>query len=334
MTTLALEPPPTAADAAYEREWRPFEQNPGPLVFLLGCQRSGTSWLHLQLARSGAVRFLSAYEAQASAAGALVHERRAGLAAAARAAFDASLAGAAPDRGIDAIPARADTPEEYGLAVGDGGLRYDRPDTTAQTLPRLRALCAKKALLDGRERPLVLKSPPDYPAALPLLAGAWPQARFIALQRHPLRTLQSQVEAWRQLVLRPNPYLRRLDHGYRELLDDPARRMRQGLYLHSPAGVGWLADAILRAHLGFLRWLDDGPGVQLLTLRYEDLCADQGAAFARIGRFLEIELPAPGTAPAPRAPRADADVLAAYEARLNAFAPFLERFGYDAGPPA
>lgn len=330
--SAALEQTPRAADAAYRDEWRPYEQDPGPLVFLVGCQRSGTSWLHLQLARSGAFRFLSAYDVHAGAGGALVHNHRQGLDVEARAAFDARLAGAAPDRGIDAIPARADTPEEYGLLIGDGGLRYDRPDTTPQTLPRLRELCAKKALIEGRGRPLLLKSPPDYPAALPLLTRTWPQARFVAIQRHPLLTLHSQVTAWRELVVRENRYLLLLERGYRELFENPPRRLQQGLFLHSPAGVAWLADSILRAHLGFLRWLDAGPGAEVLTLRYEDLCADQGTAFARLSRFLGLDLPAPEAAPAPRAARLAADVLAAYEARRDAFAPFLERFGYEGAP--
>lgn len=332
--TAALQSSPIVTDAAYRREWEAYEHDPGRLVFLLGCQRSGTTWLHLQLARSGAFRFLSAYDVYANAGDALVHNHRLGLVAEAQAAFEASLAGASGDRGIDAIPARADTPEEYGLVIGDGDLRYDQPDTTAHTLPRLRELCAKKALLEGRDRPLLLKSPPDYPAAIPLLAATWPEARFIAIQRHPLRTLQSQVKAWRQLVLRKNPYLLLLERGYRDLFDDPPRRMRQGLFLHSPAGVDWLADSILRAHLGFVQWLDAHAGANVLTLRYEDICAEQDAAFARMAQFLGVELPAPALAPAPRACQVAADVLAAYEARRAAFAPFLERFGYSGEPSA
>jgi hypothetical protein len=327
MTSL-LQSPPTVADAAYRDEWSTYEDDAGPLVFLVGCQRSGTTWLHLQLADSGAFRFLSAYDVYADTGGALVHNHRLGLTGEAQAAFEARLAGAAADRGIDTIPARAGTPEEYGLVIGQGGLRYNTPDTTAQTLPRLRELCAKKALLEGRERPLLLKSPPDYPGAMPLLAATWPQARFIAMQRHPLQTLQSQVNAWRQLVLRKNPYLLLLERGYRDLFNDPRERMRQALFLHSPAGVAWLADSILQAHLGFLEWLDASPDASVLTLRYEDICADQGGAFARMARFLEIALPPPEAAPAPRESQIAADVLAAYEARRDAFAPFLERFGY------
>jgi acyl-CoA synthetase (AMP-forming)/AMP-acid ligase II len=326
----ALQPQSPVADAAYLEEWRSYEHDSGPLVFLVGCQRSGTTWLHLQLARSGAFRFVSAYDVHANARGTLVHNHRLGRVGAAQAAFEASLAGAAGDRGIDAIPARADTPEEYGLVIGDGALRYDQPDTTLGTLPRLRELCAKKALLEGCERPLLLKSPPDYPVALPLLAATWPDASFIAIQRHPLSTLRSQVDAWRQLVLRGNPYLLLLERGYRDLFNDPRKRMQQGLFLHSPAGVAWLADSILAAHLGFMRWLDDNPGARVLTLRYEDMCADQDRALARIGQFLNTDVPVRVRAPTPRGKPVAADVLAAYQARREAFAPFLERFGYTA----
>ncbi|RYY82023.1 MAG: hypothetical protein EOO24_41120, partial [Comamonadaceae bacterium] len=123
-STDLLDPSQAGPDAAYRDEWLAFAQDPGPLVFLVGCQRSGTTWLHLQLARTGAFRFVSAYDVHA--ADSLVHDYREGRTAAARAAFEANLlAGEASDRGIDAIPARAGTPEEYGLVVGDGSLRYD-----------------------------------------------------------------------------------------------------------------------------------------------------------------------------------------------------------------
>ena len=131
-----------APDAIYREELRPFEADPGRLVFLLGRQRSGTTWLHLQLARSGAFRFLTAHDVHASDS--LVHNWRHGLLPASREAFGRHLADKARDRGIDAIPAGPDTPEEYGLIItrrGDGtagALRYDRPDTTETTLPALR----------------------------------------------------------------------------------------------------------------------------------------------------------------------------------------------------
>ena len=47
---------PTILDDEYHEDWRVSEDDPGPLVFLIGCQRSGTTWLHLQLARSGGQR--------------------------------------------------------------------------------------------------------------------------------------------------------------------------------------------------------------------------------------------------------------------------------------
>ena len=121
MTAAAGQSPP---DAAYRDAWRAHEHDAGPLVFLVGCQRSGTTWLHLQLARTGMFRFVSAYDVHAGDS--LVHNHTQGLAAAAREAFEGQLGGEASDRGIDAIPASADTPEEYGLVIGgDDSLRYD-----------------------------------------------------------------------------------------------------------------------------------------------------------------------------------------------------------------
>lgn len=278
----------------------------GRLVFLLGSQRSGTTWLHLQLARTGCFRFISAAD----------------VCAGETLSFDT--------RGIDSIPAGPDTPEEYGLIINGGGLRYDEPDTTEATLPRLRALCAHKAEQEGRDRPLLLKSPPDYPGGIDTLLRAFPEARFVAIQRHPLRTLQSQVRAWRQLAMTRQPYLSRIDRGYREFMDDPKRRLQLGLIMHSRAGVERLADSILRAQLGFMARQDTWPAGSLLTIRYEDLCADQPGGFARLADFLGVALPPPAEAPAPRDEPISAEVAHVFDERREAFGPFLRRFGYEA----
>jgi hypothetical protein len=325
--SIPSSPSPTPDDA-YRAQWQGFERDPGPLLFLLGCQRSGTTWLHLQLARSGAFRFLSAWDVQNFDS--LVHTHRSGNDESGRGEFAARLRAAAQDRGIDSIPADVDTPEEYGLVIGDGSLRYDRPDTNEATLPRLRMLSAKKALLDGTAKPLLLKSPPDYPTAVPLLRETWPQARFIAIQRHPLRTLQSQVLAWRALALKRNAYLSVVDAGYRALFDDTQRRLQFGLHLHSRAGIEWLAGCILRAHTEFMQMQDNwGDASSLLVLRYEDLCANQQQGFERIAAFTGTSLPPPAQAPAPRELPIPQEVRDVFTAHRAAFAPYLQRFGYS-----
>jgi hypothetical protein len=282
----------------------------GSLIFLLGSQRSGTTWLHLMLAGTGRFRFVSAADVCAGE----------------------DLSNSAGDRGIDKIPAGPDTPEEYGLIINAGGLRYDEPDTTEATLPRLQALCEQKARTEGTGRPLLLKSPPDYPGAIATLTSAFPDAKFVAIQRHPIRTLQSQVRAWRQLVMQRQPYLERIDRGYREFMDDDRRRLQLGLLMHSRAGVERLADSILRAQLGFMAAQDAWNGSNLLTIRYEDLCADQHGGFARLSEFFGVELPKPADAPAPRNEPITTEVEQVFAERRDAFAPFLDRFGYEGLP--
>jgi hypothetical protein len=315
-----------APDVAHAEAWRPFEADPGPLVFLVGCQRSGTTLLHLELARSGTFRYLSAHDVVTYDR--LVDDAARGASERSRRAFAEQID--TSDRGIDGIPAGPDAPEEYGLVIRRGELRYDDPDTTPATLPRLRELCAKKALLEGRDRPLLLKSPPDYADGILPLAAAWPAARFVAIHRHPLRTLRSQVRAWRLLVRRPNGYLRLVDDGYRAMTDDPRRRMQLGLLLHSRAGVDWLADAIARAHQRYLD-VERNPDLasRLLALRYEDLCDDPASVFARIAAHLGVDVTRPSFEAAPRDGSPSAEELAAFEARREAFAPYLRRFGYE-----
>lgn len=317
-------------DGVFRAEWLEFERDPGPLVFLLGCQRSGTTLLHLQLAQTGAFRYLSASEVWS--ADRLVHDARYGLTGTERERFAELLRGCGTDRGIDSIPAGPDTPEEYGLVIGNaagGTIRYEQADTTPETLPTLRELLAKKALLEGRARPMLLKSPPDSPWGVVCLEEAFPEARYILIHRHPLLTLQSHVRAWREAVLRRNGYLALIDRGYHALFEDAGRRMKMGMFLHSGAGVEWLAECILRACLGFLP-MEARLGQKLATIRYEDLCADQGAAFAKMSVFLGMPLPVPEEEPAPRAARISDEVRRVWEKRVAEFAPYLEHCGYGA----
>jgi hypothetical protein len=298
---------------------------PGPLVFLMGCQRSGTTFLHLQLARSGAFRFLSAAEVY-SADRNHADEK-------ARQKFAERLSDHCRDRGIDSIPASPDTPEEYGMLFANargGAVRYEKPDTTHETLTDLQELCAQKAILEGTQKPLLLKSPPDYPFAIPLLAATWPDAKFVVIHRHPLPTLQSQVNAWRKAVRQRNPYLALIDTGYRNLFDNPRQRMASGMFLHSGAGVDWIADNIQRAHLGFLS-MADSLGDRLLETSYEQICADQNAVLAAISRHLQIETIEAAANPAPRPVVISDEVQQAFHRRAAQFQPYLDRCRYAAG---
>lgn len=327
---MTAAPARQTSDSLCESVWRPFEEKPGSLVFLLGCQRSGTTFLHLQLARSGAFRFLSATDVYS--ADRLVYNRLNGLDEQVRTDFAARLTQDCPDRGIDAIPASPDTPEEYGLLFANargGATRYEAPDTTPETLDALRGLCAKKAFLEGTQKPLLLKSPPDYPFGIPPIAAEWPHAKFILIHRHPLATLQSQVNAWRKAVRHRNPYLALIDTGYRNLFNDTKQRMATGMFLHSQAGVEWIAGNILRAHLGFLSMVDSLDG-KLLETSYEQMCRNQNAVFQAISRHTKVEIGEPPAKPAPRAIVVSDQVRQAFRKRAAQFQPYLDHCDYPA----
>ncbi|HEY4085641.1 MAG TPA: sulfotransferase [Bryobacteraceae bacterium] len=327
---MTAAPARQALDGICESAWRPFEENPGPLVFLMGCQRSGTTFLHLQLARSGAFRFLSALDVYS--ADRLVYNRLNRIEEQVRTDFAARLTQDCRDRGIDAIPASPDTPEEYGLLFANargGAVRYEKPDTTPETLDALRELCAKKSFLEGTEKPLLLKSPPDYPFGISPIAGVWPHAKFILIHRHPLATLQSQVNAWRKAVRHRNPYLALIDTGYRDLFSDAKQRMATGMFLHSQAGVEWIAGNILRAHQGFLSMADSLAG-QLLETSYEEMCLDQKAVLQAISRHTETEISEPVAKPAPRSIVISDEVRQAFDKRAGEFEPYLDHCNYRA----
>jgi hypothetical protein len=165
---------------------------PSQLIFIMGCHRSGTTFLHRLLADSGCFDFLSAYEVIAYRS--ILENRVRGVVQQAKASLQAALLAEGPDRGIDHVPVDVDAPEEYGFILP--GYDLFVPRLTAANQPMFEEICRKKRWLAGEDRPLLLKEPNEFYGNLLTVRRLYPEARFIVNHRHPLVVLASHIDSW------------------------------------------------------------------------------------------------------------------------------------------
>jgi hypothetical protein len=311
-----------ADDAFLERLGDP----PSSLVFIFGPHRSGTTFLHHLLARSGRFNYVSAYDVIEYDR--LLANRIEGREAEARARLAAELERLG-DRGLDGIPVGVDEPEEYGFLLG---LDLYAPRITPETLPRFRQICAKRRFLLGDDRPLLLKEPGEFYGNFEFIHRQFPQARMLFLHRHPLQVLDSQVRAWRKALEARSPYGSLLSKDYDRVMASEERRKYQVAY-ESVQGCEWVLGYLARGYRYYLDHIGRLPRDRVLVETYESVCTAPRRYFARVASFLGVDLPAPDTAfVAPRRVSASPQVQAAWERGRERLRDYLDAFEYPDEP--
>lgn len=251
-----------------------------PPVFIVGAHRSGTTWLTQQLAETGLFSVLTAFH---------VIEWQ-GIEAAARGD------GPRPDpsdlrqrlqslglshRATDEVVIRPDTPEEYGYLLLQGGQKSWLKATSVPLLKRV----VDVLQAEHPDRTVLLKNPWDYGNEEALL-DAFPDARFIAIHRHPLAVVQSSVRMFRRIWVEADPYTALLSARYRKLWAGTwSRRLfkwlaseRNTVDLHITLG------GLVGSHRKHQRTWPRLPPSRAVSLRYEDLVLDPAGG---IGAVLE-----------------------------------------------
>ncbi|MEZ6186268.1 MAG: sulfotransferase [Planctomycetota bacterium] len=268
-----------------------------PPVFIVGLHRSGTTFLYevlrdlLPLSCVTAFRVLRYPELLSLAADHRLPGARQELAQ----RFHAWGLG---DRQIDAVALRPDMPEEYGWILAHARGRLTLGPRTEGVFGEL---CRKLAVLEPGHTPL-LKNPWDT-AQVPWIAARLPRARFVFIDRDPLRVLQSQLGAavvnagyapYLDLLLARFRLGRAALAGQRLLLATLGRERFRRVMLR-----GLARDVVAqRAH--FARAADAVEPTRQATVRYEDLIQDPARALEPVLELLELPLRAPLASVAPR----------------------------------
>jgi hypothetical protein len=302
--------------------------SPSRLVFILGPHRSGTTMLHHLLARTGCFNYVSAYDVIEYPR--LLSNRAQGCEAARKTALAAALSNDR-DRGLDGIPIGPEQPEEYGFVLN---LHIYEPRLTEATLPRFRALCAKRRFLAGNDRPLLLKEPSEFYGNLERMRRWFPDARFLFIHRHPLHVLDSQVRAWRKALEAPSRYGSMLSPEYAEIFGSNAQeRAKYQAAYRTVKGCEWVLEYLARGYQHYLEQIQAIPRDRVLVETYESLCAGPRRYFMRVAKLLDLPLPEPDlafiatrqNAPAP-------EVLEAWRRGIDGVRDYLDEFDYGDMP--
>ena len=249
-----------------------------PAVFLVGCPRSGTTLLYQWLAASGKFTYPSNFVSRFPRApwvGARIQELLVDPELDFRGEFNLGPE-AEPD------PYRSRLGKTRGLSAPNEFWYWWRRflpegethELTADQLAEIditgfRAeLAAWEAVLD---RPLLMKAL-ILNWNLPWLAEAVPGSIFVHIQRGPISTMQSLLEARRDFFGETRHWYSFRPPQYRWLKDlDPAEQVAGQAYF---------------THRGVEEGLAAVDAKRCLRIDYEDLCRDPGMVFARLQKLL------------------------------------------------
>lgn len=231
------------------------------------------------------------------------------------------------DRMIDGVQVTPDLPEEYGFLLSPA---YKAP-LQPSNLPTFVELCRKVQYVSNQDRPLLLKNPWDYFLNFLYVKEAFPRAKFIFIHRHPIHVINSQLHAVRTGLRIRNPYLALMSRWYARMFDRPAQRIVATMLFSSQLGLRITCRHVVRATQYVMQHTDMLPAADVMSLKYEDLCADPDGSVGAILTFLGLEAKTPISLRSLIAPRSlpQSPEISEKHARLRRqMQPFFERYGY------
>jgi hypothetical protein len=293
-------------------------------VFILGPHRSGCGPLYRALAETGAFNLVTTYHVVHRDS--LLEWHVSGREAEARAALAARLAALAIRGADDGPPLGPDLPEDYAHALPH---QTPLPRFSRRNAPGFLRFCNTLQLLQGPERPLLLKNPFDSRRFVEI-KRALPHARFVFLHRNPVDVVNSQVRTIRALLAERHDYQALIVEWYRSVWQSRWRlAIARALYGGSRLLVHHVRWNLVRL-CRFLVKNVDRVGEDALHVRYSDLCARPDAVVSELLEFCKAK---------PRGPvslvnlvRSRASVLDPYVSRYEAAinrqtAQYRQRFG-------
>ena len=299
-------------------------------VFVMGDHRSGTTILYKILGATGCFNIVTVYHI--ARFNRLVYDQVNQLGAESREELNAYLRQQGmQDRVFDRMTVDADTPEEYGFILRNGGAR---PQLREDNVADLMALCKKLQFTSGNTLPVLLKNPWDYFRNFLYVKQMFPDSKFIFIHRYPPPVIHSQMTTMESLLSARNAYVALVAGWYDALFRQPARLAltRFMFSSHFDLGLRWAVRHVQRAADYYLENSPYLPAEDCVTVRYEDLCADPRGTVAGIMQALEMD------------DYADIDYARYIKARdvpltdsltrrwpkiSRSLKPYLDRFGYD-----
>lgn len=189
-------------------------------VFILGVHRSGTSILYKMLSATDSFNSVTAYHL-INYHELLANHHQKTEDNARRKLTESLKSHGLTDRKIDQMKVTADFAEEYGFLLSE---RTIRMCLLPKNIPLFMELCKKIQFIAGNTKPLLLKNPYDF-SNFVFIKQMFPDAKFIFIHRHPLKTISSTIKAFKEIFRDTLPYMARLMRTYEKFSTNPLLRL-------------------------------------------------------------------------------------------------------------
>jgi len=191
------------------------------------------------------------------------------------------------DRVIDKLKIDADFAEEYGFLLGQ---QTSQMYITPKNLPLFGEMCKKIQFIAGNNKPLLLKNPYDFPNFI-YIKKIFPNAKFVFIHRHPLKTLSSIIKAVDVLLKNRNPYTTRLFRLYNKIFENPLSlfMVRFCFSKLSELGVMFLTLNSSNGTRYYLKNIQKLPKKDYISINYEDFCRDPQKNMEKMLHSLKIK---------------------------------------------
>jgi hypothetical protein len=256
-------------------------------VFILGVHRSGTSILYKMLAATGSFNPVTAYHI-INYHELLVNHRQDTEERARQQLTESLKAQGLQNRKIDQLEVTADLAEEYGFLL-------NRQNTAMYLSPKnislFNEMCKKIQFIAGNTKPVLLKNPYDLPNFL-YIKQMFPNAKFIFIHRHPLRTISSTLKAFQVIFRDYHPYMAYLWKNYEKFYTNPLvlqslRLMFSGV---PDLGVIYITRTTAKATEYYLKYIKKLPQEDYIAITYEEFCQHPQHTIEDIMERLSVEM--------------------------------------------
>lgn len=255
-------------------------------VFILGLHRSGTSILYKMLAATDGFNPITAYHIieYDKLIDNHINQREE---VAKRELTESFKEQGLDDRAIDQLKINADFAEEYGFLLGQHSSQmYISP----KNLPLFMEMCKKIQFIAKNNKPILLKNPYDFSNFL-YIKKIFPNAKFVFIHRHPLKTLSSAIKAVDVIMKNKNLYTTKLFRLYNKIFENPLSLfvVRLCFCRFKELGVIYLTLNSSSDTSYYLKNIQKLPKKDYVSINYEDFCKDPQKNMEKILHSLKIK---------------------------------------------
>lgn len=224
----------------------------------------------------------------------------------------------------------ADFAEEYGFLLTKQTIQMY---LTSKNLSLFKELCKKIQMLEGNDKPLLLKNPYDFPNFL-FIKKMFPDAKFVFIHRHPFKTISSARSAMDILTQRKNPYGTQLLFGLNEKVYHPLLLYPLRLIFSRIPEISVIIITRITASWTnyYMKNVKKLPANDYVTITYEEFCMHPQATIETI--MNKFSIPARNTFDAsklmkPRGKEVDPSVRKFQPFIYKSLKKYFDLFGYS-----